>query len=94
MLLPVLQAAFRLGLGATIAVAVLADFICFLGAYGMKFGEYIEGERRVEPERPEREDSVLWGRQTWSSVGTPAWMRRCAYSIFSSTKRSSAPTGM
>ena len=42
MLLPVLEAAFRLGLGATIAVAVLADFICFLGAYGMKFGEYIE----------------------------------------------------
>jgi signal transduction histidine kinase len=42
MLLPVLQAAFRLGLGATIAVAVLADFICFLGAYGLKFGEYIE----------------------------------------------------
>jgi signal transduction histidine kinase len=23
-------------------VAVLADFICFLGAYGLKFGEYIE----------------------------------------------------
>jgi signal transduction histidine kinase len=42
MLLPILEAAFRLGLGATIAVAVLADFICFLGAYGMKFGEYIE----------------------------------------------------
>ena len=42
MLLPVLQAAFRLGLGATIAVAVLADFITFLGAYGMRFGEYIE----------------------------------------------------
>ena len=42
MLLPVLEAAFRLGLGATIAVAVLADFISFLGAYGMKFGEYIE----------------------------------------------------
>ena len=42
MLLPVLEAAFRLGLGATIAVVVLADFICFLGAYGMKFGEYIE----------------------------------------------------
>lgn len=42
MLLPVLEAAFRLGLGTTIAVAVLADFICFLGAYGMKFGEYIE----------------------------------------------------
>jgi len=42
MLLPVLEAAFRLGLGATIAVVVLADFISFLGAYGMKFGEYIE----------------------------------------------------
>jgi signal transduction histidine kinase len=42
MLLPVLEAAFRLGLGATIAVAVLADFICFFGAYGLKFGEYIE----------------------------------------------------
>jgi signal transduction histidine kinase len=42
MLLPVLEAAFRLGFGATIAVAVLADFICFLGAYGMKFGKYIE----------------------------------------------------
>jgi hypothetical protein len=34
MLLPVLEAAFRLGLGATIAVAILADFICFFGAYG------------------------------------------------------------
>ncbi len=42
MLLPVLEAAFRLGLGATIAVAILADFICFFGAYGLKFGEYIE----------------------------------------------------
>jgi len=42
MLIPVLEAAFRLGLGATIALALLADFICFLGAYGMKFGEYIE----------------------------------------------------
>ena len=42
MLLPVLEAAFRLGLGATIAVAMLADFICFFGAYGLKFGEYIE----------------------------------------------------
>jgi signal transduction histidine kinase len=27
---------------AAIAVIALADFICFLGAYGMKFGEYIE----------------------------------------------------
>jgi signal transduction histidine kinase len=42
MLLPVLEAAFRLGLGGTVAVVVLADFICFLGAYGLKFGEYIE----------------------------------------------------
>lgn len=42
MLLPVLEAAFRLGFGATIAVVVLADFISFLGAYGMVFGEYIE----------------------------------------------------
>jgi hypothetical protein len=42
MLLPILEAAFRFGLGATIAIAVLADFVCFLGAYGMRFGEYIE----------------------------------------------------
>ncbi|MBV8362639.1 MAG: HAMP domain-containing histidine kinase [Deltaproteobacteria bacterium] len=42
MLLPLLEAAFRLGFGATIAVIVLADFISFLGAYGMHFGEYIE----------------------------------------------------
>jgi signal transduction histidine kinase len=42
MLLPILEAAFRLGLGATIAVIVLADFVSFLGAYGMRFGEYIE----------------------------------------------------
>ena len=42
MLLPILEAAFRLGLGATIALAIFADFICFSGAYGMKFGEYIE----------------------------------------------------
>ena len=42
MLLPVIEAAFRLGFGATIAVVVLADFISFLGAYGMRFGEYIE----------------------------------------------------
>jgi len=42
MLLPVLAAAFRLGLGATVAVIMLADFISFLGAYGMNFGEYIE----------------------------------------------------
>ncbi len=42
MLLPVLEAAFRLGLGATVAVVALADFISFLGAYGMRFGEYVE----------------------------------------------------
>jgi two-component system, NtrC family, sensor histidine kinase HydH len=42
MLLPILQAAFRLGLGVTIAVIGLADFISFMGAYGLKFGEYIE----------------------------------------------------
>jgi signal transduction histidine kinase len=42
MLLPILEAAFRLSLSATIAVIVLADFISFLGAYGLKFGEYIE----------------------------------------------------
>ncbi|HEY2104845.1 MAG TPA: HAMP domain-containing sensor histidine kinase [Candidatus Binataceae bacterium] len=42
MLLPVLEAAFRLGLGATIGVVLFADFISFLGAYGMVFGEYIE----------------------------------------------------
>ncbi|MGO9453661.1 MAG: sensor histidine kinase [Candidatus Binataceae bacterium] len=42
MLLPILEAAFRLGLGATIAMVVLADVICFIGAYGLKFGEYIE----------------------------------------------------
>jgi signal transduction histidine kinase len=42
MLLPVLEAAFRLGLGGTIAVVLLADFISFLGAYGLVFGEYIE----------------------------------------------------
>ena len=38
-----LEASFRLGLGATLAVIALpADFISFLGAYGLKFGEYIE----------------------------------------------------
>ncbi|HEX4210939.1 MAG TPA: ATP-binding protein [Candidatus Binataceae bacterium] len=42
MLLPLLQAAFRLSLGATLGVVALADFICFQGAYGMRFGEYIE----------------------------------------------------
>jgi two-component system, NtrC family, sensor histidine kinase HydH len=42
MLLPLLVAAFRLGFRATIALTILADFISFLGAYGMRFGEYIE----------------------------------------------------
>ncbi|HTY56757.1 MAG TPA: HAMP domain-containing sensor histidine kinase [Candidatus Binataceae bacterium] len=42
MLLPVLEAAFRLSLGATIAMVIVADFITFLGAYGLRFGEYIE----------------------------------------------------
>jgi two-component system, NtrC family, sensor histidine kinase HydH len=42
MLIPILEAAFSVGLDLTVSVIVLADFICFLGAYGMKFGEYIE----------------------------------------------------
>jgi signal transduction histidine kinase len=42
MLLPVLEAAFRLDLRATLTVVMLADLITFMGAYGMKFGEYIE----------------------------------------------------
>ena len=42
MLLPVLEAAFRLGFGGMIAVVMLANFVSFLGAYGLKFGEYIE----------------------------------------------------
>src|SRR5271170_560919 len=42
MLLPILEASFRLSLGVTIAVIALADFISFMGAYGLKFGEYIE----------------------------------------------------
>jgi signal transduction histidine kinase len=42
MLLPLLVAAFRLSFGTTIAVIILAAFISFLGAYGMRFGEYIE----------------------------------------------------
>ncbi len=41
MLLPILEAAFRLGLGATVAVVVLADVITFQGAFGKKFGEYM-----------------------------------------------------
>jgi signal transduction histidine kinase len=42
MLIPILEAAFRLGLGATGAVILLAVFISFMGAWGLKFGEYIE----------------------------------------------------
>lgn len=42
MLIPILEAAFRLGLGATSAVILLAIFISFMGAWGLKFGEYIE----------------------------------------------------
>src|SRR5271170_4002946 len=42
MLLPILEASFRLGLGATLAVIALAGFISFMGAYGLRFGEYIE----------------------------------------------------
>jgi two-component system, NtrC family, sensor histidine kinase HydH len=42
MLIPILEAAFRLGLGATSAVILLAVLICFMGAWGLKFGEYIE----------------------------------------------------
>jgi signal transduction histidine kinase len=42
MLLPVLEAAFRLGFGGMFAVVMLADVISFLGAFGLNFGEYIE----------------------------------------------------
>ena len=42
MLLPILEAAFRLDLAATIFVIAFAAFISFMGAYGLKFGEYIE----------------------------------------------------
>ncbi len=42
MLLPVLEASFRLDLPGTLTVIALADVIAFMGAYGMKFGEYIE----------------------------------------------------
>jgi two-component system, NtrC family, sensor histidine kinase HydH len=42
MLLPILEASFRLSLGVTIAVILLADGISFMGAIGLKFGEYIE----------------------------------------------------
>src|ERR1700693_3493916 len=42
MLLPILEAAFRLDLAGTVIVIVMAVFISFIGAYGMKFGEYIE----------------------------------------------------
>ena len=42
MLLPILEAAFRLDLRGTLTVVMLADIITFMGAYGLKFGEYIE----------------------------------------------------
>ena len=42
MLLPILEAAFRLDLVGTIIVIAIAVFISFLGAYGLKFGEYVE----------------------------------------------------
>src|SRR5258708_4044119 len=42
MLLPILEASFRLDLFGTITVIALADLIAFMGAYGMKFGEWIE----------------------------------------------------
>ena len=42
MLLPILEASFRLDLPGVITVIALADSISFMGAYGMKFGEYIE----------------------------------------------------
>ena len=42
MLLPILEAAFRLDLRATLTVVMIADLISFMGAYGMPFGEYIE----------------------------------------------------
>jgi two-component system, NtrC family, sensor histidine kinase HydH len=42
MLLPLLEAAFRFGLRGTLAIVALASFICFQGAYGLRFGEYIE----------------------------------------------------
>jgi two-component system sensor histidine kinase HydH len=42
MLLPILEASFRLDLRGTVTVIAIAVFISFMGAYGMKFGEYIE----------------------------------------------------
>jgi signal transduction histidine kinase len=42
MLLPILEASFRLDLRTTLTVVILADTITFIGAFGMKFGEYIE----------------------------------------------------
>jgi signal transduction histidine kinase len=42
MLLPILEAAFRLDFGGTVIVIAIAVFVAFMGAYGMKFGEYIE----------------------------------------------------
>jgi hypothetical protein len=45
MLLPILEAAFRLGLGATIAVVVLADFISFLEHMGCDLVSISKPER-------------------------------------------------
>jgi len=42
MLLPILEAAFRLDLAGTVTVILIAVLISFIGAYGLKFGEYIE----------------------------------------------------
>jgi signal transduction histidine kinase len=42
MLLPILEASFRLDLRATLTVVMVADTITFMGAFGLKFGEYIE----------------------------------------------------
>ncbi len=42
MLLPILEAAFRLSLRATIAMIAVAVLIAFTAALGLRFGEYIE----------------------------------------------------
>jgi len=42
MLIPILEAAYRLRLGATCGLILLAVFISFMGVWGLKFGEYIE----------------------------------------------------
>ena len=59
MLLPVLEAAFRLDLRATLTVVILADIITFMGAYGLPFGEYIEAGAL----------SVIY-----SVMGPPVWL--------------------